>query len=224
MGREARERLGIMGGTFDPIHHGHLFAAECARQAFGLARVYFVTAARPPHKRETALTPAQHRHAMVILATASNPSFLPSDVELTRPGPSYTVDTIVQFSMRFPQADLYFITGADALVDLPRWHDVEAILMASRIVAVARPGHPPDRLNHVRFSLAPMVRSRIEYLQVPALNVSSSEVRARVRAGLPVRYLVPEPVEQYICKERLYLAPAPADAPAGVDVEPPEEE
>ncbi len=212
------ERLGIMGGTFDPIHYGHLFAAECARQAYRLDRVHFVTAARPPHKDEARLTPAAHRHAMVILATASNPFFHPSDVELVRPGPSYTVDTIAAFQMRHPEAELYFITGADALYDFLSWHDVEAILMASHVVAVARPGYPPERLNHVRYSLAPVVRPRIHYLEVPALNISSSEVRERVRAGLSIRYLVPDPVEQYIAKERLYLEKVEDRQTSGVDV------
>lgn len=207
-------RVGIMGGTFDPIHHGHLWAAECARQAFGLERVYFVTAARPPHKDEDFLTPAAHRHAMVVLATAGNPHFHPSDVELQRPGPSYTVDTLQHFHSLHPEADLYFLTGADALRDFLSWHHVEAILLLAQVVAVARPGYPADRLKAVRYSLAPALRPRVRYLEVPSLDISSSEVRERVRAGLPVRYLVPEAVADYIAKEGLY---ADLEAAAAVD-------
>lgn len=202
-----------MGGTFDPIHHGHLLAAESAREAFGLSKVVFVPAARPPHKAEKDLTPARHRLAMALLATLSNPHFSVSDLEVNRAGPSFTVDTLAEFHRLFPRHALHFITGADAILEITAWRDWVGMLRLARFIAVARPGYPSGRLEPLRSSLPADLRSRIHYLEIPGLSISSSEIRERVRAGGTIRYLLPESVERYIAKEGLYRGPLPESHP-----------
>ncbi len=202
-----------MGGTFDPIHYGHLLAAESVRESFGLSKVVFVPAARPPHKVETALTPAAHRLAMTLLATLSNPHFIVSDTEVNRAGPSYTIDTLVEFRRLMPQHDLFFITGVDAIIDLTTWKDWEGMLRAAEFVAVARPGYPADRLKLLKNPLPNVFRPRIHYLEIPALAISSSDIRRRVHEGRSIKYLLPEAVEQYIAKEGLYRGTRPESNP-----------
>lgn len=202
-----------MGGTFDPVHHGHLLAAESARQAFGLSKVVFVPAARPPHKAEKDLTPARHRLAMVLLATLSNPHFSVSDLEVNRAGPSFTVDTLAEFHRLFPDRDLHFITGADAILEITTWRDWAGMLRLARFVAVARPGYPSGRLELLKAPLPADLRSRIHYLEIPGLSISSSDIRNRVRVGGTIRYLLPESVEQYIAKEGLYRGSRPESHP-----------
>ncbi len=198
-------RIGLMGGTFDPIHYGHLVAAEGARHALGLDRVFFVPAACPPHKVGRPITAAHHRHTMTLLATLSNPAFAVSTIELDRPGPSYTIDTLAVFRHEWgPAADLTFITGADALLEILNWRAPEELLAAARFVAATRPGYSPEGLEAVRQRLPENLRPRITTLEVPALAISSSDLRYRVRQGCPIKYLVPELVEDYIRKEGLY--------------------
>lgn len=194
--------VGIMGGTFDPIHLGHLVAAEEARLCFSLDRVIFVTAGAPPHKKDYEVSLAEHRHAMVALATASNPHFAASRLELDRPGPSYTVDTMREFRRQFGEAcRLYFITGADAMSETLTWHQPEEIAALCEFIAVARPGYDLARLSGV---LSPKLLSRLHVLDTPGVEVSSTELRRRAAAGESLRYLTPAAVARYVETHGLY--------------------
>lgn len=198
-------RVGIMGGTFDPIHYGHLVAANIARAGFGLDRVIFVPAARPPHKEEWVVSDPEHRYLMTVLATVTNPWFVVSRLELDRPGPSYTIETISAFRGTLgPEVELFFITGADAIMELCTWKDSSELLGMCQFIAATRPGYPLAGLESLeaRYNRGPS--RRIFRLEVPGLAISSSDIRARVAAGEPITYLVPEPVEDYISKHRLY--------------------
>lgn len=194
--------IGLMGGTFDPIHLGHLVTAEAARAAFDLERVIFVPAGIPPHKTHQYVTQAKHRHLMTVLATVTNPGFEVSRFEVDRPGPSYTLDTVRHFRTEWGlDRPLYFITGADAVLELGTWHDLDGILAFSDLIAATRPGYALEqRARHLSASQ----RSHLKVLEVPALSISSSDIRRRVMTGAPIKYLVPEPVEYYIARNRLY--------------------
>ena len=191
-----------MGGTFDPIHHGHLIIAEEALARFDLDEVVFVPAAQPPHKRRADITPAEDRYAKVLLATASNPCFTVSRVELEREGPSYTVDTVREFRARLgADAALYFLTGVDAVLEILTWRDPLALIRECRFIAAARPGYDLSLLER---RLPEEFLAATDTLVVPGVDISSSEIRRRVRAGQTIRYLTPEPVEDYIRKTHLY--------------------
>ncbi len=206
------ESLAVMGGTFDPIHLGHLLAAEEARQRFQIERVVFVPNREPPHKREYPVTSAEHRYAMTVLATASNPHFEASRIEMDRSGPSYTVDTMRAFREALgAEARLYFITGADAIIETVTWRRPEEIAALCEFVAVTRPGYALERLSEAE--LAP--GTRIHVLHMPGLEISSTEIRRRVAAQESVRYLVPPPVARYIETNRLYARQAGICAAAG---------
>lgn len=196
--------IGLMGGTFDPIHYGHLLAAENARQAFGLEKVCFVPAGNPPHKKGGSVAAAD-RYAMTEIATLSNPHFDVSAVELDRAGDSHTIDTLREFNRRYPEAEFYFITGADAVLDLPTWKEPEALLTHAVFIAVARPGYPAGKLERLCERLPADLAERIVYLEIPGLAIASRDLRRRVAAGRTIKYLVPESVEAYIAKRRLYL-------------------
>jgi len=205
-----------MGGTFDPVHHGHLWAAEDSRLRFGLGGVVFIPCGQAPHKPGEGITPAEHRYAMALLATAGNPHFAVSRTEIERPGPSYTIDTVREFRARYgPGTELFFITGADAVLQIVAWHEPEALLRECRLIAVARPGHDLSRLaDHLGMAWA----ARVEVVDVRSLDISSTEIRRRVAEGLSVRYLAPDPVCEYIAKHSLYRpgpAPEPVAAAAG---------
>ncbi len=191
-----------MGGTFDPIHLGHLVTAEAARAAFDLERVIFVPAGMPPHKTGQLVTQSKHRHLMAVLATVTNPGFEVSRFEVDRPGPSYTIDTVRHFRSEIgPDRPLYFITGADAVLELGTWHDLDGILAYADIIAATRPGYALEqRAGH----LTECQRAHLKVLEVPALAISSSDIRRRVAIGAPIKYLVPEPVEYYIARNHLY--------------------
>jgi len=199
-----------MGGTFDPIHHGHLVAAEGARHEFQLDEVVFVPALVSPHKTDRRAAAPHHRVLMTLLATLSNPYFSVSDLDVRRPGPSYTVDTLrLLREERGREAEFFFITGADAILEILRWKDPQVILSMATFVAAARPGYPRDRLEEFLLRLPAEWRPRIVYLEIPALAISSSDLRERVRLGRPIKYLVPESVEFYVRKEGLYrLSPS----------------
>ncbi len=200
-------RVGILGGTFDPIHYGHLVAGEEARCALGLERVLFVPSARPPHKLEFPVSPAEVRSEMVRLAIADNPAFELSTVELERSGYSYTVDTVAELQERLgPKAKLFFILGEDALADLPTWHEPEKLLELCQLIAVNRPGYHSFSLRLLERQL-PGVDRRVHQVRIPELAIWSTELRARVASGLPIRYLVPDAVHDYIYKQGLYLNP-----------------
>jgi nicotinate-nucleotide adenylyltransferase len=189
-------RLGVFGGTFDPIHLGHLILAEIAHYLLRLDRVLFVPARTPPHKGSTPTGP-EHRIRMTRLATESNPHFAVSDVELRREGPSYTVDTLRTLRDENPGAEHYLLMGADSARDLESWKDHEVLLEDSTVVVLGRPGVEASQLP-------PGVGRRATVLSTPHLEISSSEIRRLVRDGGPIRYLVPEPVESYIRSEGLY--------------------
>ncbi len=198
-------RIGIMGGTFDPIHYGHLVTAEAARERFGLKKVIFVPSGQPPHKKPEAVSPFWHRYLMVVLATYSNPYFEVSAVEYERGGPSYTVDTVREFRRLYgPDAELFFVTGADAILEILTWKAPEELLSLCRFIAATRPGYDLRQLHQV---LGEFYLGAVSLLEIPMLSISSSEIRERVRRGFSIKYLVPEPVEAYIYQKGLYRAP-----------------
>lgn len=197
-----RTRIGIIGGTFDPIHWAHLIIAEESRVRFGLSKVVFVPAGEPPHKLGHPTSDAEHRYAMVLLGTCSNPSFQVSRLEIERAGLSYSADTIREFQeVHGPDAEIYFIAGADEVLDIESWHDAEMLPEIARFVAVPRPGFD---LTELERRLPPRFLASIEPLQMREIDISATEVRARVAAGKSIKYLVPESVESYIHKHRLY--------------------
>jgi nicotinate-nucleotide adenylyltransferase len=194
-------RLGLLGGTFDPIHVGHLLIAEVAREALALDRVVFIPAGDPPHKSED-VTDAEHRYAMVLLATAANEAFVVSRRELDRTGPSYSLTTIREYRSELgEEGELFFITGADAILEIRTWHRWQEVLRECRFAALTRPGFDFARL---RAMLPQELHERVHLVPAPGLDVSSTEVRARVRRGETIRYLVPDPIEAYIRKHGLY--------------------
>jgi len=189
-----RPRVGVMGGTFDPIHHGHLAAASEVLHSFELDEVIFVPTGQPYHKDE--VSPAEHRYLMTAIATASNPRFTVSRVDIERPGPTYTIDTLRDLRSERPDADLFFITGADAVAQILDWKNQEELWELAHFVAVSRPGHA--------LSVRGLPEQGVSSLEVPALAISSTDCRARVGRGFPVWYLVPDGVVQYISKHHLY--------------------
>lgn len=194
--------IAVLGGTFDPLHIGHLAIAEDVRYTIDAEHVIFIPAAQQPFKTHTPTTPATDRLAMVRLGTADNPAFVVSDLEIRRGGLSYTVETIEQLRAEYSQHELFFIIGADAVAGLPRWHQIGRLLELCRLVLVARPGYQPDL--EALFAEIPAARSRVLPVAGPALDVSASELRQRLRSGRPVRYHLPPPVRQYIQEHRLY--------------------
>ena len=189
-------RIGIMGGTFDPIHHGHLVAASEVQNVFGLDEVIFVPTWAQPYKKTGKVSAAEHRYLMTVIATASNNRFTVSRVDINRGGTTYTIDTLHDIAAEYPGAELYFITGADALAQILTWKDNEEILDMARLVGVTRPGHVLTDMG--------LPEGRVDYLEVPAMAISSTDCRERVSRGAPVWYLVPDGVVQYIRKYGLY--------------------
>lgn len=201
--RNKISRLGVMGGTFDPIHYAHLVMAEEARSQFRLDRVLFIPAGQPPHKQDYRVSHAEHRYAMVLLSTGSNPFFDVSRVEIEREGPSYSVDTIRCLRDSYgPDTELYFIVGTDEALDLPNWHEAESLSKMVSFVTVPRPGFD---IAELRTRLPASFYSKIEFLPMTPMDISSTEIRARVKAGRSIRYLVTTEVEAYICKHGLYF-------------------
>ena len=198
------KRLGIMGGTFDPIHYGHLVAAEMARSKFKLSKVLFIPSGTPPHKDRNDISAAGLRFEMIELAIQDNPAFDISDLELERKGPSYTVDTLRVLRRTWPDHELYFITGSDVLREIFSWREAEEILKMTEFIGAARPGFDAsDFLLQVQQE-HPENIARIHYLEVPALAISSTDIRARVRRDQPIRYLLPEAVRHFILQHGLY--------------------
>jgi nicotinate-nucleotide adenylyltransferase len=187
-------RIGVMGGTFDPIHHGHLVAASEVADKFSLDEVIFVPTGHPWQK--SGESAAEHRYLMTVIATAANPSFTVSRVDIDRPGPTYTRDTLTDLRAAEPDAQWFFITGADALAAIMSWKDVDEVFALAHFIGVTRPGYTLHDLQLPDVS--------VEIVEVPALAISSSDCRARVRGGAPVWYLVPDGVVQYIAKHGLY--------------------
>ncbi|GAA0956356.1 nicotinate-nucleotide adenylyltransferase [Frigoribacterium faeni] len=197
-GSRRRPRVGIMGGTFDPIHHGHLVAASEVAQSFHLDEVLFVPTGQPYMK--TGVTDGEHRYLMTVIATASNPTFTVSRLDIDREGPTYTIDTLRDVRAQRPDAELFFITGADAVTQILDWKDVQELWDLAHFVAVSRPGHD--------LTVSGLPESDVSLLEVPALAISSTDCRARVARDFPVWYLVPDGVVQYISKHHLYRSVA----------------
>lgn len=196
-------RLGIMGGTFDPIHIGHLACAEQAREAYGLDGVVFIPAGTPVFKRDRAITPANQRLEMCRIATESNPAFAVSSLEIDRGGDTYTVDTLRHLRAHYPDnVELCFITGADAVYNILKWRESKSIANLARLIAVARPGYVLSEERRV--FIAEQGSFKIDYLEVTALSISSSDLRARVAAGRSIRYLTMQNVLDYIESNGLY--------------------
>jgi nicotinate-nucleotide adenylyltransferase len=193
----AHRRIGIMGGTFDPIHHGHLVAASEVAARFGLDEVVFVPTGQPWQKEDVPVSPAEDRYLMTVIATASNPRFHVSRVDIERDGPTYTVDTLRDLRKAYgDEVELYFITGADALERILSWKDADQLFELAHFVGVNRPGFA--------LSDAHLPADTVSLITVPAMTISSTDCRARVAAGMPVWYLVPDGVVQYIAKRHLY--------------------
>ena len=191
-------RIAVMGGTFDPIHHGHLDAASEVAQSFDLDEVVFVPTGRPWQKAD--VTESEHRYLMTVIATASNPQFTVSRVDIDRAGPTYTIDTLRDLKRERPGADLFFITGADAVAQILGWRNHQELWDLAHFVAVSRPGHV--------LTTEGLPTEDVSQLEIPALSISSTDCRARVSRGPPVWYLVPDGVVQYIAKHHLYRSPA----------------
>jgi nicotinate-nucleotide adenylyltransferase len=194
-----------MGGTFDPIHHGHLVAASEVRALFDLDEVLFVPTGQPWQKDAATVSPAEHRYLMTVIATASNPAFNVSRVDIERPGPTHTIDTLRDLRAERPGSDLFFITGADALAQILSWKDVDELWDLAHFIGVTRPGHVLSDFG--------LPEDRVSLQEIPAMAISSTNCRSRVVEGQPVWYLVPDGVVQYIAKHQLYR-PYPGATPA----------
>ncbi len=189
-----RARIGVMGGTFDPIHNGHLVAASEVRQHFDLDEVIFVPTGHSYQKRD--VSAPEHRYLMTVIATASNPDFTVSRIDIDRDGPTYTFDTLTEIRASHPDADLFFISGADAVAEILEWKHAPELFSLAHFVAVSRPGH--------RLTVSGLPEEHVSLLEVPALAISSTDCRSRVSRDFPVWYLVPDGVVQYIAKYHLY--------------------
>jgi len=199
-------RLGVFGGTFDPLHVGHLVLAEQAREQLQLDEVLFVPAAAPPHKLGREMSAPRMRQEMVELAVAGHPQFAVSDLELRRTGPSYTIDTLRALRELYPQASLHLLLGGDSLVDFPTWRDPDRILELARLAVMQResatPESPPSPQDH-------MLADRLDRILAPTISVSSSDLRRRVREGRSIRFLVPAAIDVYIRVNNLYAKEQP---------------
>lgn len=191
---QSMQRIGVMGGTFDPIHNGHLVAASEVAEKFDLDLVIFVPSGNPWHKRASAS--AEDRYLMSVIATAANPMFAVSRVDIDRDGTTYTIDTLSELHKQYPEAKLFFITGADALADLSSWKDTAHLMELAHFVGVSRPGHT--------LAISEFSPDDVSLLEIPALAISSTDCRKRVSEGMPIWYLVPDGVVQYIAKNNLY--------------------
>jgi len=191
------QRIGVMGGTFDPVHHGHLVAASEVAQVFTLDEVVFVPTGQPWQKDDRQVSPSEDRYLMTVIATASNPRFSVSRIDIDRGGPTYTIDTLRDLrAERGDEAELFFITGADALAQIMSWQDVNELFKLAHFVGVTRPGH--------RLTGDGLPEDNVSLVEVPALAISSTDCRQRVARGEPIWYLVPDGIVQYIAKRRLY--------------------
>ena len=191
------QRIGVMGGTFDPIHHGHLVAASEVAHFFSLDEVVFVPTGRPWQKEDREVSPSEDRYLMTVIATASNPRFSVSRIDIDRGGPTYTIDTLRDLRVeRGEEAEFFFITGADALSRMMSWQDANELFELAHFVGCTRPGH--------RLTGRALPEDRVSLVEIPALAISSTDCRERVAAGEPIWYLVPDGIVQYIAKRHLY--------------------
>jgi len=199
------ERIGISGGTFDPIHYGHLIIAEETRENLGLDRVIFIPAGKPPHKEAAAVSDASHRYRMVCEAVGTNPFFEVSDIEIKRPGYTYTVDTLNELKSVYGEnAKLFFITGADVIRELLIWKECGKVFGMCEFVAALRPGYDKDDMADWMKYLADRFNAVIHVAEAPLIGISSTQIREKVKKGKSIKYLVPESVERYIYENGLY--------------------
>lgn len=206
---DRRRRIGVMGGTFDPIHHGHLVAASEVQSWFDLDEVLFVPTGQPWQKADREVSPPEDRYLMTVIATAANPRFRVSRVDIDRAGLTYTIDTLRELAATHPNDELYFITGADAMAAILTWRDHGELFELAHFVGCTRPGHEMDQST-----LEGLPKERVTLVEIPALAISSTDCRARVHSGEPVWYLVPDGVVQYIGKHGLYQPHDPPEDPA----------
>ncbi|NLE43822.1 MAG: nicotinate-nucleotide adenylyltransferase [Chloroflexi bacterium] len=199
----AASRLGILGGTFDPPHYGHLVLAENARVQLALDQVLFVLAGQPPHKPDRPITSVHHRLAMLQAAIEDNPGFVISRVDIERPGPHYTVETLALLHTDYPKADFFFLLGSDSLSEFAHWRDANGILGQTHLAVMQRPGYNPDL--SVLTAQVPSLKERLVWVDAPHLDLASTDLRRRVSQRLPMRYLVPPRVEEYVRGHGLYL-------------------
>ena len=196
-----KQAIGIMGGTFDPIHNGHLLTAECAAYKYNLEKVIFVPSGNPPHKTEQKITNAEDRYLMATLATISNSKFSVSKIEIKREGLSYTIDTVREFKKMYPDHKLFFITGTDAIMEIFDWKSPRNLLQEADFIAASRPGYS---LGDIKEKITGTYKEEIHLLKIPGLAISSTNIRQRVREGRPIKYQLPESVENYIKQKNLY--------------------
>jgi len=194
--KRAMNKIGLLGGTFNPIHCGHLKIASRAQKVLGLKKVIFIPSARPPHKKESNLPSSKDRYEMVKLAIKNNSRFSISDIELKRKGKSWTIDTVFIFKKLYPKSQIYFIIGADTLLEIPTWRNYKKLLKICRFVVVNRPGYS---IKDCRLKIADFIRVKMR-----GVNVSSLEIRKRIKNGIEIENLIPAKVEKYIRKKGLY--------------------
>ncbi len=202
--KSARRKFGLLGGTFDPVHLAHLLCGEIVWATLNLEKVLFVPAGDPPHKQGRKKTPAVHRQAMLERAIADNPHFDLCPIDLERPGPHYSTDTVrlIRQTYDLEAEDCFFIIGGDSLTDLPTWHQPQQLLRLCRLAVVHRPGYQPD-IEQLATQL-PGLEARLDWVEMPQLEISGSQIRERVRRGQTIRYQVADPVWDYIRQQRLY--------------------
>ncbi|QGU00028.1 Nicotinate-nucleotide adenylyltransferase [Candidatus Syntrophocurvum alkaliphilum] len=196
--------IGILGGTFDPIHFGHLIAGEYARHEFDLDRIIFIPSARPPHKDNVNVLDSNHRYNMVKLATQENMFFEVSTLEMERQGYSYTVDTVKYFATRYEEAEIYFIMGVDALLFINTWKNLDELIAMCKFIIVTRPGYELNQNDQCFNNLPSNFWESIEFLEIPGMDISSTDIRDRVQQNKTIKYLLPRLVEEYIKKHNLY--------------------
>jgi nicotinate-nucleotide adenylyltransferase len=199
-------RIGVFGGTFDPVHYGHLILAEQCREQGRLDQVWFVPAPRPPHKADQPLTKFEQRVEMLALAIAGNPTFRIDEIEKERSGPSFTVDTLTELQKRHPDNEFFLLVGSDTLKDLPHWHDPVGVLRRAGLLVMVRPNHPVLPVEQLRASvqLAADVELKLEVAETPLIDISSRDLRRRVVLGKSLRYFLPRAIEVYIADKQIY--------------------
>jgi len=200
-----KKKIGILGGTFNPIHNAHLAVAEQVRQQYHLEKVIFLPSGNPPHKDAGEVVDKEHRYAMTLLATNSNPYFYVSRIELEREGPTYTVDTLRQLVMQQSDAySLYYIIGADTLLDIQTWRNLEEVMQYTEFIVVYRPGIDENKMRAQMQWLSDLYGKQINLAESPCMNISSTDIRQRVGRGQSIRYMVPDEVLNYIKKNKLF--------------------
>ncbi len=202
------KKIGIMGGTFNPIHHGHMVTAQEALDQFSLDRVVFIPTGDPPHKVEDLLAHAEDRYLMTVIAISSNDSFFVSRAEIDRRGKSYTIETVKELRNTYgADAELFFITGADAILEILTWKNTDEIVTLAKFIAATRPGYDLSKIEGLKSTLFRSEKEAdegISIMEIPALAISSTDIRKRIKQGRPINYLVPEGVNNYIIKHGLY--------------------